>query len=784
MMKLRPLVSAPVWKQFMAASALLIALLMLGVEPVAAQCAPAWTIIDSPNPSANGNQLYGVSVISETDAWAVGTFVNQSANAFQTLAMHWDGARWTITPTPNPFPGADHLKKVAAVAPNDVWAIGGHGVSYSLHWDGVAWRTVPTQNPGFINYLNDIAVVSANDIWAVGSLDEGGASRIHTLIEHWDGASWTRIPSPNVLMPSGSAYPSRLNSVEVVSANNVWAVGEYIIGNQFLTLIEHWDGTRWSIIPSPNGPAGDGRLWGVTAVSANDVWAVGEYASPAGSNTYGKSLILHWDGTRWSVVPSPQPSPWNASPLYGVVAFSADDAWAVGSWSNASQGMSTFVLHWDGASWRQVSSPDMPGNGTGWNFLEDVAAVSPNEIWAVGRKQSNFGSAQLSLIERYSNPCPSGSIALSFLTLNPPGVIGGKTSQATVSLSGPAPAGGALVTLSSSDTTVATVPASVNIAAGATSASFTVTTKAVSTHDSAVITATWNGSTQEAAITVSPAALTSLALSPTRVAGGTTSRGTVTLNGRAPAGGAVVSLVSDNRTVVTIPASVTIPAGATGASFNIATKSVTAQTAVFISANYAGVTKSATLTVTPQTSGVTLSSLALNPASVTGGKTSQATITLSGAAPSGGAVVALSSSNTAAATVPASVTVAAGATSATFTVTTKAVAATTNVTLSASYAGLKRTATLTVTRAAATDTVGIQRAEYTTSERELRVEATSTSASATLRVYVTSTGQLVGTMVNDGGGRYRGQFTWSSNPQNVTVKSTLGGSATKAVTLK
>jgi hypothetical protein len=779
------MVSAPVRQQFMAASVLLIALWCgLGVEPVAAQCSPAWTIMDSPNPSANGNQLYGVAVLSETDVWAVGTYVNQSANAFQNLAMHWDGARWTITPTPNPYPGNDHLKKVAAVASNDVWIIGGHGISYSLRWDGVEWKVVPTQNPGFINYLQDIAVVSANDIWAVGSLDEGGASRIHTLIEHWDGTSWTRIPSPNVLMPSGSAYPSRLNNLEVISANDIWAVGEYIIGNQFLTLIEHWDGTSWNIIPSPNGPAGDGRLWGVTAVSANDVWAVGEYASPAGSNTYGKSLILHWDGTSWSVVPSPQPSAWGASPLYNAVALSANDVWAVGSWANASQGMSTFVLHWDGFSWSQVSSPDMPGSGTGWNFLEDVAALNAHEIWAVGRKQSSFGSAQLSLVERYSDPCPSGSVALSFLTLNPPGVTGGKPSQATVTLTGPAPAGGAVVTLSSSDTTIATVPQSVSIPAGATSASFTVTTKPVSTHDSAIITASWNGSTQQAAITVSPAVLASLTLSPKTVAGGTSSRGTVTLNGKAPAGGAVVSLVTNNTTVATAPASVTIPAGVTSASFTIATKSVTTQAVVSISATYAGVTKGAALTVTPQASGVTLSSLALNPASVTGGKTSLATVTLSGAAPSGGAVVALSSSNTAVATVPASVTVPAGASSATFTVTTKSVTANTSVTLSAAHGGVTRTATLTVTRAAAADTVAIQRVEYTSSKRELRVEATSTSASATLKVYVTATGQLIGTLVNNGGGRYSGQFTWSSNPQNITVRSSLGGSATKAVTLK
>jgi hypothetical protein len=80
--------------------------------------------------------------------------------------------------------------------------------------------------------------------------------------------------------------------------------------------------------------------------------------------------------------------------------------------------------------------------------------------------------------------------------------------------------------------------------------------------------------------------------------------------------------------------------------------------------------------------------------------------------------------------------------------------------------------------------VAIGRAEYTSGSRELRVEATSSSSSATLKAYVTSTGQLIGTLTNDGGGRYRGQFTWPSNPQNITVRSNLGGSASRTVTLK
>jgi hypothetical protein len=194
--------------------------------------------------------------------------------------------------------------------------------------------------------------------------------------------------------------------------------------------------------------------------------------------------------------------------------------------------------------------------------------------------------------------------------------------------------------------------------------------------------------------------LSSLSLNPTTVTGGNSSTGTVTLSGRAPAGGATVALSSSNTAAATVPSSVTVAAGATTATFTVSTSAVAASTTVTISATYSGATRSASLNVTPASPPPpTLSSLSLNPTSVTGGNSSTGTVTLSGAAPAGGATVALSSSNTPAATVPSSVTVAAGATTATFTVSTSAVAASTTVTIFATYRGATRSASLTVTPA-------------------------------------------------------------------------------------
>lgn len=195
-----------------------------------------------------------------------------------------------------------------------------------------------------------------------------------------------------------------------------------------------------------------------------------------------------------------------------------------------------------------------------------------------------------------------------------------------------------------------------------------------------------------------PAALTlsSLSLSPTSVVGGNTSQGTVTLSSAAPSGGAVVTLSSGNTNIATVLTSVTVAAGSSSATFTVTTMSVAATNSVVISALFSGITRTATLTVTPPPPAASLSSLTLNPTSVTGGNASQGTVSLTSAAPSGGAVVTLTSSNTAVATVLASVTVAAGATSANFTVTTKVVSATSTVSLTAAYSTVTKSATLTV----------------------------------------------------------------------------------------
>jgi hypothetical protein len=149
---------------------------------------------------------------------------------------------------------------------------------------------------------------------------------------------------------------------------------------------------------------------------------------------------------------------------------------------------------------------------------------------------------------------------------------------------------------------------------------------------------------------------------------------------------------------VSVPASVTVPAGASAVTFGITTSPVSIQTVTSLTATYNGVEKTATFTVNPAASGpATLAALTLAQTRVVGGTPATATVTLSGPAPAAGTVVTLQSKNSAA-SVPASVTVPAGATSKTFTINTVAVPRNISTTISASYAGVTRKAALAILR--------------------------------------------------------------------------------------
>ena len=243
-----------------------------------------------------GGDLYGVASASAADAWAVGS--TGSDGSTKTLIVHWGGKTWTRVPSPNPGGkgSGDFLNAVAAVSAADAWAVGAGldtGESVIVHWNGRTWKHVPSPSPdrsGGVpagNILYGVAVISAGNAWAVG---DGFSPSVlsQTLIEHWNGKTWKRVPSPS---PSLSEYGDTLYGVAATSARYAWAVGEISTGNDASkTMILHWNGKTWRQVPSP-GRENGAQFYGVAATSDRGAWAVGF--------TFEQTLIAHWNGAAW-----------------------------------------------------------------------------------------------------------------------------------------------------------------------------------------------------------------------------------------------------------------------------------------------------------------------------------------------------------------------------------------------------------------------------------------------------------------------------------------------------
>lgn len=343
--------------------------LALLLAPVMAQAQGTWTVVSSPSPGV----LNAVASVSANDVWAVGT------NNSQTLTQHWNGTAWSVVPSPNAR-SSDKLNGVAAITTSDVWAVGSVNNTTPpliIHWNGTSWRAVKAPNQD--GFLNAVAAVSSKDVWAVGDFVSGFE---RTLIEHWNGRKWSVVSSPS----PGTQF-NELNGVTAVSANDVWAVGITETNGIQQTLIEHWDGTSWSVVPSPN-EAGTvtNQLYAVAAAAANNVWAVGEWVN--GSTT--ESLIEHWDGTSWSLITNP-----GAGQLTGIAIVSPTEIWAVGSQLINFTNFETLIEQWDGTSWTVVSSPNPGANS---DILNGVSAdPTSGQSWAVGDFADPSGGGTLTL---------------------------------------------------------------------------------------------------------------------------------------------------------------------------------------------------------------------------------------------------------------------------------------------------------------------------------------------------------------------------------------------------
>src|SRR4051794_35686775 len=149
------------------------------------------------------------------------------------------------------------------------------------------------------------------------------------------------------------------------------------------TLTEHWDGFQWSVVTSPNPSPEEDYLYSVSAVSPNDVWAVGYYTTKVGGLGYNQTFVEHWNGSQISKAPSPNFG-LSFNDLYDIAGISRTDVWAVGYYCCDGSPSRTLIIHWNGSQWTLVSSPS-PGQYN--NYFQGVAAISTSDVWAAGYMQ-------------------------------------------------------------------------------------------------------------------------------------------------------------------------------------------------------------------------------------------------------------------------------------------------------------------------------------------------------------------------------------------------------------
>ena len=353
-----------------------------------------FTVVKTPNIRAFPfhSDLYSVSASSATDIWAVGE-----------SGVHFDGTKWKAFALPH-IKGdlTSALTGVADLAPNNVWAVGNINIQEDNpnqvieHYDGTAWSvsTGPTFKPTDQPFLDGLTAISPTDMWAAGSILTliGCCQEAFPLFEHYDGTSWTATTDESNLN-------SFISGITAIATNDVWAVGD--VGAIGGTFTEHYDGSTWTAVASPSPGNGENALLGVTGVASDDVWAVGFYVAAANQDRSQKTLVEHWEGTSWTVVPSPNLGGNNSqsvsNELRGVIAVSTNDVWAFGdSDAFGPEQLTNLVIHWDGTKWSLVPTPSP--NPRKLKEIDDVLAggtVLPGgDLWLVG-VADGFGSMVL-----------------------------------------------------------------------------------------------------------------------------------------------------------------------------------------------------------------------------------------------------------------------------------------------------------------------------------------------------------------------------------------------------
>ena len=365
---------------------------------------------------SSSDELTNVSYVSPSEQWAVGN-VGVAQRPNQTLIEQYNGASWSVVPSPNFGTGNNALNGVSMI-PGAGWAVGYAQVSgkytpLAMGWDGTQWLTAATGTFPSDALLTGVDTQADGSAWAAGFQRTAAGTR-QTLIEQESGGTWTPVPSPN----DGTASDNTLTAIAGTQDTGLWAVGWREGPSGLQPLILRYDTTQpsptWASVTGAGGVPAPGTvdtvLTGVDVLAADDVWAVGYYFD-GGVN---RPLALHWDGSTWSNSPVP-----GAGLLRKVRALAPDNVWAAGTvYDGDLQEYQSLVEHFDGTSWAPVQSANAPAADT--EIIGLATDPAGSSMTLVGRQGSK------AVVEQAS--CPSGPLSLGPGTPAPvplvPGVPG------------------------------------------------------------------------------------------------------------------------------------------------------------------------------------------------------------------------------------------------------------------------------------------------------------------------------------------------------------------------
>jgi hypothetical protein len=359
-------------------------------SPVSLNGVTGWTQVPTINFGNQDNVLTGVSAATATDVWAVGVYVPSINGVLNTLAHHFDGTRWTAFALPNVGAQQNILQAVSMPTPGKAWAVGnfinGKFQQQTLieHFDGTVWSVVPSPSPGALqNILYGVAAITDTDVWAVGAFEDAN-DVWHTLTEHWNGSAWSVVNAVDTGTNGNQFY-----AVKALASNNVYAVGQSAnTGFPSQALIEHWNGTAWSVVNSP-ADAATALPLGLTAAGSS-LTLVGEQETDAAPYT---SYVASGAPTALAIQSTPTLGTGENDP-FAVTIGNDGTTWIVGWAINPTSDLhDPLVLQGVNGTFSLASVPN-PSNGGDSGFAA-ITTVPGGGIWAVGvtaTSKSNYST--------------------------------------------------------------------------------------------------------------------------------------------------------------------------------------------------------------------------------------------------------------------------------------------------------------------------------------------------------------------------------------------------------